>query len=352
VKFVFKINSGYDGFVPAQIPHRAQDGVLPLGWGNYIEAVERGDEVWVYFKGPHRFEPGVYARGRVAAVDDLAHRVSLAVHEYSVDKPLVREPLAGQLAAIVATRYRQVFLVPEALPVAPECSLASTAESCGRRLCEDCSVWRGLHLIQPTDVDWPGRLSGNLSVFAPAYWVVPPRSVAYGRESAAVAATTELFGRFKLGECKLAFPLALGMRDALRVRDPIEIEAVVPIPLSPDKAARGELNRTEELARELGLLTARPVLRLLRLTGPISKRALGASAAQFEAEYSRRLVVDESVRSLRSVLIVDDVCTNGSTLACAYRALTGTAPAVSVGAATAGQMTVKSAVANLAAVVR
>jgi hypothetical protein len=205
VKFIFKINSGYDGFTPFQLPLRMSDGVLALGWGNYIEAVEKGDEVWVYFKGRHRFDPGVYARGRVAGVDDASRRVSLAVHEFNINEPLVGEPLAAQLAVIVAPPYRQVFLVPEALPVAPECSLASTAESCGRRLCEDCSVWRGLQRIQPADLGWPGRLPSGLSVFAPAYWAVPPRSVAYGRASPGVQATTQLFGRFKVGEKNFSF---------------------------------------------------------------------------------------------------------------------------------------------------
>ncbi len=352
MKYLFKINSGYDGFVPEQLPLRMRDHILELGWGNYVEAVGRGDEVWVYFKGRHRFENGVYTRGRVASVDDQARRVFLAVHEYSIARPLVADPLASQLAAIVATPYRQVFLVPEALPVAPDCSLATTAESCGRRLCEDCPVWRGLQLIRREDLGWPGRLPEGLSVFAPAHWVVAPRSVAYGRESRAVAATSELFGRFKLGERKLAFPLALGMRAALRMRSEGGVDALVPIPLSPDKAERGELHRTDALAEELRLLTGQRVSRLLRLSEPISKRALGLSPARFELEYARRLAVDGTVASLRSVLLVDDVCTNGSTLACAYRLLKAAAPGLTIGAVTAAQMTVKSAVASLDAVAR
>lgn len=352
MKFLFKINSAYDGFEPEQLPLRMRNQTLELGWGNYIEAVGPGDEVWVYYKGPHRFENGVYARGRVASVDDPSRRILLSVHEYAVDQPLVGDPLASQLAAIVGTPYRQVFIVPEALPVTPECSLASTAASCGRRLCEDCSVWRSLQLIEPSDLGWPGRLPSGLSVFAPAYWVVAPRSVAYGRESRAVAATSEVFGRFKVGDRRLAFPLALGMRAALRHRDAASIDALVPIPLSPDKAERGELNRTEALAEELQLLTGYPVIRLLRLAAPISKRALGLSAARFELEYAGRLIVDAVAGTLRSVLLIDDVCTNGSTVACAYRALKVAAPPLTVGVATAAQMTVRSAVANLRAVIR
>jgi hypothetical protein len=63
VKYLFKINSGFDGFTPSQIPTRQRDGQLTLGWPRYIEALEPGDEVWVYFLGRHRFTPGVYAIG-------------------------------------------------------------------------------------------------------------------------------------------------------------------------------------------------------------------------------------------------------------------------------------------------
>jgi phosphoribosylpyrophosphate synthetase len=352
VKFVFKINSRFDGFTPRQLPVRIHDDSLELGWGNYIEAVELGDEVWVYFKGPHQFENGVYARGRVTSIDDRSRRVWLAIHEHSIDHPLVGEPLASQLAAVVAPHYRQVFLVPEALPVAPECTLASTATSCARRLCETCSVWSRLQVISPEDLAWPSRLPVDMSVFAPAYWVVAPRSVAHGRETDAVAATTEVFSRFKLGERALAFPLALGMRAALRSRAATSPVALVPIPLSPDKAARGELNRTAVLAENLRLLTGYPVRPVLSLADPISKRALDTTAARFELEYSQRLRVSGDVASLDAILLVDDVCTNGSTLACAYRALKAAGPSLVVGAVTAGQMTVKAAVATLSAITR
>jgi hypothetical protein len=84
LKFLFKIWSGYDGFRPAEIPNRQlPGGLLRLGWGRYIEAVELGTEVWVYFHGPHAFENGVYVihegagrvKGRSRASGGLRPRV-------------------------------------------------------------------------------------------------------------------------------------------------------------------------------------------------------------------------------------------------------------------------------------
>src|ERR1700729_2536258 len=51
VKFLYKIYSGYDGFQPARIDGRMIDGkTLRLGWDKYLDVVEPGAEVWVYFR--------------------------------------------------------------------------------------------------------------------------------------------------------------------------------------------------------------------------------------------------------------------------------------------------------------
>ena len=74
---------------------------------------------------------------------------------------------------------------------------------------------------------------------------MPSRNFVYQqgeRFNTGIRRTDELFRRFKTGEANLAFPLALGIREALATRELDSFEAVVPIPLSPDKAA--------DLARE------------------------------------------------------------------------------------------------------
>jgi hypothetical protein len=298
VKYVFKINSGYDGFTPARLPDRTTDGILRLGWDRYLDEVNPDDEVWVYFKGPHRFEPGVYARGRVRSIDRSARSVYLRLFEHAIDAPIVGGGVAERLAAIIAVPYLQVFPVPEELPFAPDCSIATTAESCGRRRCDACSVWPTLQRIDAADVKPPSRVPPGLTAFVPAYWVVPPRSIASGRQTPAVRKTTELFMRFKTGQKRLAFPLALGMYTCLKARNFPRVDALVPIPLSPDKEARGELNRTLALAKELELLMDVPVKALLRLVGPISKTALKVSAYHFEMRYSSLLAVDPAVATL------------------------------------------------------
>lgn len=354
MKFLYKVWSNYDGFTPAHVPARQlPGGLLRLGWARYIESVERGSEVWVYFFGSHAFENGVYVKGVAQTVDVDAGEVLLRVQQASIQEPLTDAAATARIAQVVAARGLQVFLLPEVLDAAPACTVSTSAATCGRRNCGGCPTWRALPLIQPRNLGWPPRLPDDLNDFVPAYWVIPPRNFIFmsgNHLKTEHRRTDELFRRFKTGERNLAFPLALGMREALAERDLGEFDAVIPIPLSPDKESAGEINRTRLLARELARLLGTPARDWLSLSGPISKRRLrteqGLSAARFELAYRRHLIVDDRVQQLARVLLVDDVCTEGSTIQAGTAALRARNPALEVVAVTAGQMTVRAAVEN------
>src|SRR5262249_25119607 len=114
VKFLYKIHSGYDGFRPAVIHDRRDEhGRLRLGWQNYLDSVEEGSEVWVYFKGPHKFENGVYAKGLVEAVDIEDGAVLLGDLEFSLDEPLTDDETSERVAEVVQRWGQQVFVFPE-----------------------------------------------------------------------------------------------------------------------------------------------------------------------------------------------------------------------------------------------
>jgi predicted amidophosphoribosyltransferase len=154
--------------------------------------------------------------------------------------------------------------------------------------------------------------------------------------------------RFKVGEEALAYPLSLGMYNVLMNGGVTDVDAVVPIPLSPDKEKAGEINRTRLLARELCRLLGAHLASVLSLSHAISKHKLrihkGFSVTQFEAKYSEALAVDTRVREFRRLLLIDDVCTEGSTLRCAVGALRAVHPNSEISLATAGQMIVKNVV--------
>lgn len=354
MKFLFKIWSNFDGFVPAEIPNRRQpNGQILLGWTRYIESVERGTEIWVYFHGRHRFENGVYLKGVAQKVDLAKHQASIRIRKVSTDRPLTDDATSERIAEVVAPRNRQVFILPEELDYSPVCDVATTAESCARRQCGSCKTWRTLRRIRRRNLGTPKHLGTEVAGFVPAYWVIPPRNFIHSsgrRIITPVKKTSELFYRFKTGEESLAFPLALGISDRLAKRSFIAFDGVVPVPLSPEKEARGEIHRTRLLATELSRLLGCPRRDLLSLTAPVSKKSLrlgrGFSANDFAFAYRMKLAVVRSGPRYKRLLLVDDVCTEGSTLTECAKKLRSTNPGCEVIAATAGQMTVRAAVQN------
>jgi predicted amidophosphoribosyltransferase len=353
VKFLFKVWSNYDGFTPERIPERQlPGGLLQLGWSRYIEAVERGSEIWVYFHGSHRFDNGVYVKGVAHAVGVDERVVQLRVRDYSTDRPLTDAPTSARIADAVAARGLQVFLLPEFLDAAPACDVTTAALTCKARHCGSCVTWRRLPIVRRRNLGSPQRLPDEVSRnLVPAYWVIPPRNfmhMAGRRFKDAIRRTDELFKRFKTGEEKLAYPLALGMREALADRGLDRVDCVIPVPLSPDKAEAGEIHRTRLLARELGRLLGVPVREFLTLQEPISKRRLrgerGYGATAFEAAYRAALDVDQRIANYGRVALVDDVCTEGSTISACFEEMRRVNPELEVVATTAGQMTVRAAV--------
>ena len=351
MKYLYKIYSNYDGFTPGRIPERIVEGrLLKVGWEHYIDVVNVGEEVWVYFFGTHRFENGVYVKGIVSRIDARNRNVWIRIREYSTSEPLTDAATSQRVAEAVARRNVQVFLLPTEWAVEPDCTVNDSADSCRKRQCESCPAWQALPKIGNDDCRWPARLSGKFARFSPGLWVIPPRCYwRHAELSQPVHRSSELFYRFKTGESSLAFPLALAMYEVLKEQRALEFDCVVPIPLSPDKVERGEINRTRLLARELSALLGVKVADVLSLSGPISKRRLlsaGLTQAQFESRYYQLLRVAPDVRKYARILVLDDVCTQGSTLDCALRRIREAHPACELTATTAGQMILKSVVAD------
>lgn len=342
MRFLYKIHSNYDGFRPGVLPQRMESGRVKLGWRHYIDIVERGWECWVYFHGRHRFEDGVYLEGIVDRIDLEAKEVWLRVRNYDMQDPITDHAISQVVAQIVTPRYRQVFLWPDEKTVAPNCNLAS----CKARRCRDCETWS--RLIERGHAKPPERLRwSKYRDVVPAHWIVPSRCY-QSRIAPEVRGNTERFTDFKLGEMAYAYPFALAMYEQLRRRNLLDFDYVVPIPLSPDKAKNGEQHRTLALATEIGKLLVVPVCQMLKLTHPISKRqklAARYTTRQFEREYADALEACVPADA-RSILLVDDVLTRGSTAAMAVDKIHEQRPNLSLVVATAGQMIVKSAVSQ------
>jgi len=352
MKFLYKVHSAFDGFTPSRIRERMRQKHLKLGWKRYLDVVDDGDEVWVFFRGPHKFEPGVYVKGRVLSHDHGREEVLLRVTKWSPTKPLTDPVTSKRIAETVAPRGRQVFVYPTDWDNPPDCDVDSTARTCRAHHCDTCPVWNEFPLIQKSALGWPSRLDNDaVKTFAPAFWAIPPRCYLHqeGSISHEIKHSTELFMRFKVGEENLAYPLALGMFRALQARHQLEWDVLVPVPLSPDKIRKQELHRTRWLARELGEMLGARISEHLSLQYPISKRRLlkkGVGPAKYEKRYAKALVAGRRLSNVSRVLIVDDVCTHGSTLSCVARELQRLYPDAHIGATTAAQMILRGAIEN------
>lgn len=164
----------------------------------------------------------------------------------------------------------------------------------------------------------------------------------------AIRKASEVFTSFKIGNANLAYRLALGIAEQLDRQGLGGFDAIVPVPLSPEKAANREIHRTRLVATELTSLIGAPHRDWLSLHRPTSKRMLrtvnGLNAREFERRYKSALGIAIDARRAKRVLIVDDVCTEGSALCSCAEALQAQNPRMEIALATAGQMTVKAAV--------
>ena len=345
MRYLYKIYSPFDGFYPRRIPERLIDGrFLPLLWANYLDALNLSDEVWIVFTGCAK--PGVYVQGLVAGLDRDASTVTLRVRNSSTTAPLTDDVTSVALLSAVAQKRRQVFLWPSDRPLREKCDAAD----CAQRRCLGCEVWKGFPRIDLAHYCTPWALRGETVV--PAYWIIPNRCyLYYGNRKPAPwnARVSQMFYAFKVGEARYAFPLAAGIDAALRARGRARFDAIVPIPLSPDKAQSGELDRTVRLATELGRLAGGSVEKYLSLKEPISKRRMllqGYTPSQFKARYKQLLHVDSGIKKLSRVALLDDVITKGSTLSATIAAIREAHPHIEIVVVAAGQMIVTEVVAD------
>src|SRR5215213_6392998 len=86
----------------------------------------------------------------------------------------------------------------------------------------------------------------------------------------------------------ISIPVSVNHVRGFRQHGTLHSDCVVPIPLSPDKQERGQLNRTRILAQALAALLRVTVADVLSLAGPISKQqflSAGLTQSQFEHQY-------------------------------------------------------------------
>lgn len=114
------------------------------------------------------------------------------------------------------------------------------------------------------------------------------------------------------------------------------IEVILPVPMHFIKKARRGYNQTVEIARGISAVTGIPVAsNLVAVRSHRSQTSLTLDQRVRNTENLFRLKHPEDIDS-RGVLLVDDVCTTGSTLTSAAQSIVRAAPAARVSLLTLG----------------
>jgi len=343
--FVYKIHSSIDGLQPRSLAAYLSVGDrLALPWPVRAVAPRPGNEVWVHFSAPPRLRAGVYVTGVIESIDRVAAEVLVRIHERTIEEPLDDPAVTVTLGLLQANGYQQVFLLPDERAFVQVFTLGSPSAGRRARHCD-------LPIIAAEALAWPPRLSCDFADFAPAFWVLPADSFLYSLDRGVrseIAAASDLCLRFKFGEVGLAAALAIGVYEALAARGLLRFDCVTPIPLSPEKAGAGKVDRARSVGVQVARLLGTSVLDLISLKTAISKGALrridGLSAAEFEAAYAEALDVDEAVGRIDRLLIIDDICNEGSTLSAALASVREANEDITAVGASAGQMASRAAV--------
>ena len=345
--YLYRINPRFDGFLPSKLLERSERRLLRFNWGPYVETLEPGDIILTYFTAPG-CTPGVYAIGVVRSVDATTSvgnvRARLLHLSLRDRQPLY--PLAGNEALFnrIRTRRRGAEVIVPHESTEEVYRLLAT----NRDLLRECRKWsielpgavrlriRSLAEVplidSLTDFSRVLETSGLLG----CYWIRPRQASWIARSPDWLLYVTRLFRAFKSGDMTQSTVLARGVAEQVSGHPWAgDVGAVVGVPLNEAKHDARETDRVaalaSEVARELGVQHSP----CLRLAGNISRRRyknLGYTANEFAEDYIGALTVTASpvlrrcARSGRSVLLVDDVYTDGLTTRLVSGALDASLP--------------------------
>ena len=129
------------------------------------------------------------------------------------------------------------------------------------------------------------------------------------------------------GVWRLAEPMGRHMARAFETIQPTGADCVVPVPMHPKRLRQRGFNHAEKLAEQAAANLRLPVLKALARTRNTRQQAR-LSGAERRANLDGAFTLDMDVKG-RRVVLVDDVCTTGTTAStCAQTLLDGGASAV------------------------
>lgn len=355
--YVYRINSSFDGFTPKIIENRlVDDHYLIYNWNQYYDQLERNDIVFTYFTG-RGVRQGIYLISRIS--DMLGNkRARGKVITYEKEAPiLTRNDLDDEYDRIFTRPRGSVFVIP---PISElffdrilEKEVISDVQILDKVDCENCFErenfdFHGCPIFgREYMINWDQEadisISGYEDVISP-FWIHPKQSW-WMKTSWKEHMVSRLFYTLKSGYELYVNLFAEGIIIAIetnsRFRN-LDFNYIINVPLSPDKKEAGELDRVDEICKILAdALKVQYIRNGLVLTHRISRRDYKRRGLnhRFRTDYFRFLSWGARCSlDSKNVLVVDDVITDGKTLATVAKKIHQLFPNANLYAASCGLM--------------
>jgi len=362
MKFLYKINSAYDGFTPQKIEERLHNGIYIIyNWREYFDNVEKGDVVFTYFVG-RGVRKGVYLIAKVSEIK-RDKRVIGKVLRYDMNEPLIPLHEFEKCKDKILTRpIGSVYVIPSSLDIVfedlkkkvaiSEIDIKERADcyTCYRNKkfnCKSCTLLNPNYLIKwDEEVSSGIRKMSNIKEISSAFWVIP-RQAHWMRKTITQHPISEMFYDFKSGYYYYSNLFGFGILKAIEYhpRFKVNFNYILGIPLSPDKKKNGEFDRVAKLCEIVSKeLKVSYLNNGLELTKPISRRSYklnGLGNQDFSRDYYGYVDLNTPNLNNKTILIIDDVITDGITLKTTAKKILDKFPSVHIYAATAGIMAKK-----------
>ena len=348
--YLYRVNTGYDGFLPSLIPDRTSRGIFTYNWGAYVESLEPGDVVLTNFAGAG-CRDGIYAVTVIRNIDitkrDGNVRSRLLAYSDEDCRPLI--PMNANRSLFSQVRLARPrgaeVIVPD------DCE-----EDVYGLLAENDQLFASVRMrnvILPGAVPYLTRQVGDVPLIDPngdlsqqlvkagvlaGYWIRPRQASWIANAPDHLSYITSVFGKFKSGDVSRLLPLAEALYEQILSAVPDangRFGVILPVPLSEKKRKAGEIDRVAGLAKAVSARMGVPFSDALRLDGGISRRLYknqGKSANQFRRDYLKALVVRQTdyLRACtcagKEILLLDDVYTDGVTTRTVTEGLTKAFP--------------------------
>tara|TARA_Y100000310_G_scaffold335051_1_gene416167 strand:+ start:2517 stop:3638 length:1122 start_codon:yes stop_codon:yes gene_type:complete len=360
MKFLYKINSSYDGFSPDKIKERKNGAFLKYNWREYFDDVNEGDIIFTLFKG-RGIKRGIYLVSKVTQKIIPSKSIICKIIHYDENQPLI-EPseFSKYERQLIPRPYGAVYVIPPFLDIEfekiqKEITISEidvgTKIYCKNCLdnnangCENCLIFNKKYLIK-----WGNEVKLKTPYIEQSispFWVLPYQSH-WIKTNIRQHAISQIIYAFKAGYKKYANLLALGIKKEIEI-DPIfneiTFDFIVGIPLSPKKKTNGEIDRVAEICTILKkMINVKYIPDALLLTNHISRREYKSLDIEykFSSDYYTFLKINTpDDLSNKKILLIDDIITDGKTLSIAAKKIKEKFSNCQIYSATAGIMAKK-----------